>query len=473
MAIRPVHWHEGMFLRPHHFQSEQRYWLHAQERNSKWDLHYNWGVRSITLDTDALANQRCVVHALTARLRDGTLIAVPEDGTLPELDLKDALEQDQQVLVYLALPLVDLAKANAALEATSDSHRYLVDAQEIEDENTGVNPQPLQVRHLNLKLLLSSQEHAGFEVVPIARIERSARADAPPQLDTTYIPPILCCDAWHPLGVGIMRSVYNRIGKKIEVIANQIVTLGISYESNSQGDSILLAQIAVLNRAYTRLRVLAFAQGIHPLDAYLELCDLVGELSIFGPTRRPPDLPAYDHDDLGGCFYRVKQHLDDLLDLLVEPVYKERPFIGVGMRMQVALEGAWMEPNWQMFIGVHSTLSTEVCVRLMTMPGQFDMKIGSSGRVDTIFRLGRAGLRFEHTPIPPRTLPSQPGLIYFQIRRDMQEEEWQNVQKSLTLALRFNENFVEGNIQGNRTLNIKVGSLTIPIQFMLYVVPTT
>src|SRR5688572_2935552 len=102
MANRPVHWHEGMFLRPHHFQTEQRFWLRAQERNSKWDLHYNWGVRSIALDDDALANNRVVIHSLSARLRDGTLIDVPEDGTLPELEIKAALEQGQQLTLYLA-----------------------------------------------------------------------------------------------------------------------------------------------------------------------------------------------------------------------------------------------------------------------------------------------------------------------------------------------------------------------------------
>jgi type VI secretion system protein ImpJ len=462
-----------MFLRPHQFQTEQRFWLHLLARNSKWDQHYNWGLSAITLDADALANHRCVVQALRVRLRDGTLISIPEDGTLPEVDFKNALEEEQRITVYLALPIMDLAKANASIGETSDDHRYIVDTQELEDENSGVNPQPLQVRRLNLKLLLSTQDHTGFEILPIARIERSARTDATPQIDPTFIPPVLASDAWQPLGVGILRSVYHRLGKKIEVLSSQLVSQGVSFESSVGGDAVLVAQLQVLNRGSARLRVLAFAQGIHPLETYLELCDLVGELSIFGPTRRPPELPLYDHDDLGGCFYRVKQYLDDLLDLLVEPVYKERPFIGVGLRMQVALEPVWLEPSWQMFVGVQSSLGTDECVRLMTVPGQFDMKIGSSGRVDAIFRLGRAGLRFEFQPIPPRNLPTHPGLIYFLIRREAQDEEWQNVQRSLTLALRLNENFIAGSIQGQRTLSIKVGTLTVPVQFTLYVVPAT
>jgi type VI secretion system protein ImpJ len=100
-----------------------------------------------------------------------------------------------------------------------------------------------------------------------------------------------------------------------------------------------------------------------------------------------------------------------------------------------------------------------------------DMKIGSSDRVDEIFRLGQAGLRFAHSPRPPRALPSVAGLTYFQVSRDSQLEEWQNVQKSLTLAIRLNENRIVGNIQGQRVLTIKTGGQTTTLQFTLYLVP--
>src|SRR5262245_22386414 len=80
MTARLVHWHEGMFLRPHHLQAAQRYWAHQGMLGEKWDLHYNWGLRAIDLDLDALSNYRCVVRQLRARLRDGTLVSIPEDG---------------------------------------------------------------------------------------------------------------------------------------------------------------------------------------------------------------------------------------------------------------------------------------------------------------------------------------------------------------------------------------------------------
>jgi type VI secretion system protein ImpJ len=205
---------------------------------------------------------------------------------------------------------------------------------------------------------------------------------------------------------------------------------------------------------------------------YIELCRLVGQLAIFDDkTRRTPDLPRYNHDELGGCFYRAKQYIDMLLNILVEPEYRERPFIGAGLRMQVNLEPVWLESIWQMFVGVQSPLGSEESIRLLTRAGQgLDMKIGSSERVDDIFRLGEGGLRFAHSPRPPRALPQIPNLAYFQINRESQLQEWQRVQKSLTLAVRLNESLIVGDIQGQRILRIKAGGQVTTMQFTLYVV---
>jgi type VI secretion system protein ImpJ len=471
MASRAVHWHEGMFLRPHHLQAAQRHSADLVSLGAKWDLHYNWGLRSIDLDLDALANSRLVVRSLKARLRDGTLLRVPEDGTLSHLDLQGPFEHENTLTVYLAVPMFRPGRPNVVTNNSADGLRYALETLNLEDENTGVNPQPVEVRLFNLKLMLSSQDLSGYEVLPIARIEKSPKAEATPQLDITYIPPLLACDAWKPLADGILQQIYDRVGQKLKLVADQVVSRKITFDSQAQGDPLIFNQLRVLNEAYALFGIQSFAQGVHPLPSYLELCRFVGQLAIFGETRRPPELPRYDHDDLAGCFYRVKQYIDMLLNILVEPEYKERPFIGAGLRMQVSLEPAWLEPIWQMFVGVQSPLSTEETIRLLTRAGELDMKMGSSDRVDEIFRLGEKGLIFAHSPRPPRALPQVPGLVYFQVNRDSQQQEWQRVQRSLTLGVRLNENLIVGNIQGQRILTIKNRGQTTTMQFTLYLVP--
>jgi type VI secretion system protein ImpJ len=462
-----------MFLRPHHFQTAQRHWFHLAHQGDKWDLHYNWGLRAIDLDLDALANSRLVVRGLKARLRDGTLVTVPEDGALPVVDLKGAFERETALAVLLAVPVVNLGKSNAAQNG-AEGARYLVDTQELEDENTGINPQPVQVRLLNLKLLLSTHDQTGYEVLPIARIERSASAEGTPQLDRTYIPPLLSCDAWQPLQDDILESVYDRIGKKLDLLAGMVLSRGITFGSHGQGDPEIFNQLRVLNEAYALQGVQIFAEGIHPLPIYLEMCRLVGQLSIFGDTMRPPELPKYDHDDLGTCFSRIKQYLDWLLTFVKEPEYKKRDFVGNGLQMRVSIDSDWLQTTWQMFVGVQSSLGTDDCIRLLTGQGRtgpsLDMKIGSSEHVDELFKRGVTGLKFAYSPAPPRMLPSAQGLAYFLVNRESQQQEWERVQKSFTLAIRLNENLIMGDIENQRVLKIKNGNQIVPMQFGLYLV---
>ncbi len=465
--MHAVNWQEGMFLRPHHFQAAHRFLAQTSQRNGKWDSHYNWGLRALELDLDSLANHRIVVRSLQARFRDGTLLSVPDDVELAPLNLKPELAQAANLTVYLALPIFSLGQANAG---TQPFARFKVDTVPLEDENTGVNPQSIPFRQLNAQLLCSTRDLQGYEILPIVRLEKSQRAEATPQVDESFIPSVLSCDAWPGLEHGILRSIYERVGKKIDNLAGQVTRDGLTFDSQGQGQALLLHQLRELNEAFTVLAILAFTPGIHPRRAYQELCRVAGQLAIFGAARRVLDLPPYDHDDLARGFRQVKQQIDGFLDIVVEPQYKERAFVGAGMRMQVPLEPFWLEAGSQLFVGANSSLEAKDTVALLAKQG-LDMKIGSSDRVDAIYRQGSAGLKFSHVPRPPRELPAPPGQVYFQIAVDPLDAEWPHVQKSLNLALRLNENFVLGNIQGQRLLTIKKDGKNIPMQFTLYVVP--
>src|SRR5437588_3175149 len=135
MSAREVHFYEGMFMRPHHLQAVHRHAAELLHTSSTWDQHYNWGLRAIDIEPDALANHRVVVRMLRARLRDGTLVSVPEDGVLPAVDLKPLLTGDATLTVFLGVPVVHVGRANIAGPRTAEGGRYLIDTLDLEDEN--------------------------------------------------------------------------------------------------------------------------------------------------------------------------------------------------------------------------------------------------------------------------------------------------------------------------------------------------
>ncbi|MBP3957276.1 type VI secretion system baseplate subunit TssK [Gemmata sp. G18] len=470
MTARAVHWHEGMFLQPHQFQAEHRYLTARAHRAGSWPTHHVWGLRTVEVDPDALANNRFVVRSLRAVFRDGTPIEVPTDGLLPTLELKGLFEPGQPLMVYLATPALNLGKANISEDVPDPNARYRLDTQELEDENTGVNPQPIRVRLHNLRLLVGDQDQTGFATLPLVRLVKSALANAPPEIDVSYIPPVLACDTWPALHGDILQGLFDRIGRKRERLASALAARGGALVGTDPQDAVSAAHLRELNESYAVLSVVAFTPGIPPLTAYTELCRLVGQLAIFDRSGRWPAIPPYDHDDLGGCFYRVKVYLDTLLDILPEPEYKERPFIGMGLRMQAAIEPTWLDPAWELYLGVRSEMDPDEMMRLLTVPGQLDMKVGSGDRVDAIYQLGQAGLRFEPCP-RPGLLPDLAGQRYCRVSR-LPEREWGAVTRSLTVAVRFNETRVVGAIQGQRTVTVRAGGgRTNTMQFTLYAVP--
>jgi type VI secretion system protein ImpJ len=468
MTPQPIHWHEGMFLRPHHFQAAEAHALRLLDQTARFARWHAWGYRRCEIDPAALGGFRFVVRGLVARFRDGSVVALPDDAPPPDLDLKPAFAGRTSLDLYLAIPVLRSGQPNVG-GATTNA-RFRTHAVPVDDQNLGTNPQMLQFRTPAVRVLFGDEDRSGYETLPLARLKKSDRPEATPELDDGFIPPVLACDCWPVLRNQILQDVYARLNKKIEVAANLVRSRSVSFDSHTPGDARRLHALARMNEAYAVLAHLGFADGVHPIDAWAELVRLIGQLSVFGRAVRPPELPRYDHDDLGTGFWALKRTIDQLLtELDLEPAYEERQFVGSGLQMRVTLEPAWLEAGWQMYLGVESNVSAEECVKLLTRPEQIGFKIGSSDQVDALFSGGKPGLRFTHAPYPPRDLPARSNLTFFEVSRESETNQWSFVQRMKTLAIRVRN--VVGGIDGEKKLTLQVGGQTGTFTFTLYLIP--
>lgn len=464
MAQRPVHWYEGMFLQPQHLQAADRHTSQAIRQSEDWFHPFNWGLRYLELDRDAIANFTATLPACEARFKDGTRLSLPGDASVDPVDLRRALVGEASTILYLAVPALQEGRANVAPSPTADGPRWWVETLDREDENTGGDAQPLQYRRTRARLLLSQDDATGYEVLPIARIERSAQAEAPPQIDPSFVPPLLALDAWPQLWRAV-QSLHHQIGARIETMADQVADRGITFESQVPGDAERLLKLAVLNGAFSYFESVAFIKGLHPLTTYRELCRLVGQLAIFSANRRPPRLPGYDHDDIAGCFYKAIKHIQQGLDTLAPTAFEKRYFERLGERLQVSLEPAWIGNNKGLYLGVETELNDAECQALLS---GMDMKMGSGAQVEHIFKRALKGLNLVPVVRPPRALPAGQGVLYFQVERD--PVFWKDVTESFTLALRMN--LARASFQGDRVLSVTPPNRSQPtnLQFALFVI---
>jgi type VI secretion system protein ImpJ len=487
MQNLPVHWYEGLFLRPQHFQAADRYWSENAHTSQQWDHPYHYGLHAVEFSREALANSQFEVHLLQARLRDGTLVNLERGQEPDRVDIKEAMvglteamvsleeafSSEAVVRVYLAAPKLTLGRANVSSDESHDGARYVEATLPVQDESRGGDDQELQFKSLNVRLLLSTQDLSGYELLPIAQIKRAGGGEATPQIDEDYIPPVLSISAWPQLGRNYVRAIFDIIGQKIEVVSEQVKSRGIGLDSREPGDTERIMMLSQLNAAYGALGVLAFAQGVHPFTAYAELCRILGQLSIFSPERRVADIPPYDHEDLHRVFSQIRVRIEGLIKAVREYEYQQRYFVGVGLGLQVSLEPQWFHSDWQWYIGVNKgNLNRQECVELLSA-GQLDWKLGSSRQVEYLFKSRAEGLRLTPVDRPIRALPTRQEWIYYEVPRS-DSPAWRDVQESQSLAMRLKDSLILNydRLQGQRKLVVSAQGRKVELEFALFAVPT-
>src|SRR5258708_13047455 len=78
-----VAWTEGLFLRPHHFQQNDRYHEHLLESRVRVTTPYPWGFSHLEIDRDLAQQSKFALRRAAGVLPDGTPFDPPVDSPLP------------------------------------------------------------------------------------------------------------------------------------------------------------------------------------------------------------------------------------------------------------------------------------------------------------------------------------------------------------------------------------------------------
>src|SRR5947199_10164282 len=116
-----IHWHEGLFLQPHHLQRMQRSILDltASERHLAWA--YPYGLVEAHLSRDELENKRIRFDKLRAIMPSGLEVNYPAAAELPSLDIAQAFSKGAgSFTILLGVPLWQNSRANT-VPITQDS----------------------------------------------------------------------------------------------------------------------------------------------------------------------------------------------------------------------------------------------------------------------------------------------------------------------------------------------------------------
>ncbi len=424
-SFAKVVWSEGLFLRPQHFQQQERYLERYVELRSQGLRGHGWGCMELELERDLLTIGKLGVRRVTGVFPDGTPFSLPDDQPLPT-----PLEIGPQVrdqVIFLAMPLRAAAALDAARDGGADGAvRHLVAQFEARDSSAASTATAVvEVAELHTRLMAASEIGDGFARIPIAHVVE-VRADRRVVLDQRFIPTVLDSKAAPRLATFISELV-GLLHQRGEALAARAT--GSGRASTAELADFLMLQ--AINRYEPLVAHLGDCPMVHPEDLYRICLAIAGELATFTTAgKRPPSLGPYRHERLRESFEPVMTATRAALSAVLEqaaipiPIEAKKFGIHVAVTPDRALFGSAV-----FILAARADLPAEELRR--RFPAQ--VKIGPVEKIRDLVNLQLPGVAVQPLPVAPRQIPFHAGFVYFEL--DQTHELWSQLKSSGGIAL--------------------------------------
>lgn len=431
-----VIWREGLFIKPQHFQQQQRHSDYALHARLSALSDYFYGLQSLAINEDYLGFGRIALVGATGILPDGTVFNIPNDDVLPTpLEITDASVANQKV--YLALPLsvsgVNEVGQGGQVATRLQAHRH--DVRDLHSE--GGDVVSLEVGRVSLRLMLEREDRSAYASLAIARI-LDKRPDGGLVLDPNFMP----CS----ISVSAIPTLKRFLGESAGLVAERARSLSQRIAAPGQqgvADVAEFMMLQLLNRAQPQLSHLARLGTLHPERLHEALVQLCGELMTFtDESRLPPEFPAYRHDDQQVSFEPVMLALRQALSTVLSPravsIQLRKHQYGIMVAMVNESE---LMTNADFVLAVRARMPQEQLRKQLLQ----QTKVASSDKIRELISLQLPGIPLLPLPVAPRQLPYHAGYSYFQL--DRQSPAWQMLAVGNTLAFHIAGDFPELDMQ--------------------------
>lgn len=431
-----VIWREGLFIKPQHFQQQQRHSEYALHARLSALSDYFYGLQSLAINEDYLGFGRIALVGATGILPDGTVFNIPNDDMLPApLEITDASVANQKV--YLALPLsvsgVNEVNQGGQVATRLQAHRH--DVRDLHSE--GGDVVSLEVGRVSLRLMLEREDRSAYASLAIARI-LDKRPDGGLVLDPNFMP----CS----ISVSAIPTLKRFLGESAGLVAERARSLSQRIAAPGQqgvADVAEFMMLQLLNRAQPQLSHLSRLGTLHPERLHEALVQLCGELMTFtDESRLPPEFAAYRHDDQQVSFEPVMLALRQALSTVLSPraVSIQLRKHQYGVMVAMVNESELMQ-SADFVLAVRARMPQEQLRKQLLQ----QTKVASSDKIRELISLQLPGIPLLPLPVAPRQLPYHAGYSYFQL--DRQSPAWQMLAVSNTLAFHIAGDFPELDMQ--------------------------
>lgn len=432
-----VHWHDGLFMLPHHLQYQQHAWTSAAASERRGARAFASGVAELEIDGEALARHVVAISRLEAVLPSGRLVRLPGNAVVPTLDVRGLFEENPEpAIVFLALPESSASEANVIegddRVATGSKRPYRVVERTWRDENDAESEEPLLLRQYNARLVTDRDDHADLELLPLARLKPVADdpAEVLPRHDEDYAPPTLRVAAVAPLRTLHERLVQQLLTRRDELVV-EIERIGYSAESLS---GVLLEKVLRLRSisAYAgRLDGLRQDPTFSPFELYLAMRELAGELSALAPGRGFLAPLPYQHDDCLPGLRELARRIANLAVTSEGGTYIKLPLESLepGRVWATELRDEHLLVAEEYYLAAHAPGAGSEVARLVGDGDRFKLTARSLKEARV------RGVRLREERRPPTVLPALADTLWFRLAREENPRLWSRLRDEQQLVV--------------------------------------
>src|ERR1700761_1574786 len=417
-------WSEGLFLRPQHFQQQERFLETYVEGRTGALRNQSWGFVELEIERDLLAIGKLGLRRARGVFPDGTPFAMPDNDPLPPpLQIGTQMRDE---MVHLAVPVRGSTPMLAGPQEGELLARYRGRDYEARDavSNSG-DPADLQVAALNARLVPDSDPAADFARIPLAHVIE-CRADGQVVLDDGFIPTVLMCVTATRLQT-FLSELQGLLRQRGEALAERALATG-------RGGAAEIADFLMLqamNRYEPVIIHFASKGECHPDELYRLCLEMAGELStLASAARRPPPLPAYRHNALRIPFEPLMQILRSLLSVVLERNAVSIPLEPKKFGISLATVS-----DRTLFDNAAFVLAARADLPVEELRARFplQLKVGSADRIRDLVNLQLPGVGVRAMAVAPRQIPYHAGFVYFEM--DRAGDLWKALRGSGVIAL--------------------------------------
>lgn len=432
-------WSEGLFIKPQHFQQQQRhidYLLHS--RFSALGEHFS-GVTELKINDDHLSFGRITLSSASGVMPDGSVFSLPYDDVMPlPLEINDASLVGQTVYLVQALANDHVAEVNLQNHSGPNHSRYQSHQEDVRDlYSLSADITELPLAKVNLRLMLESQDRSTYAALPIAKIA-DKRPDGSILLDSEFIPTCLSISATSRLK-SFLSEISGLITERAKNLAERIGS------PNQQGvaDVAEFMLLQMLNRVQPRLQHLTRRATLHPEPLFHELIGLCGEMMTFtDASRLPIDTPVYRHDNLQLSYTPLMLALRQALSTVLSPRAVSLQLREQRFGVLVAVVG-----QVELLQEAEFVLAIRANMPLDILSKQFvqQSKVATPEKIMQLVSSHTQGIQLRLLTSTPRQLPYHSGYIYFSL--DRQSPHWPELTKDSGFAFHIGGKFPNLDMQ--------------------------